>query len=85
MNTVSIELRGGPLGGRVWAGPEVPTRDGYPVHFAIGDKLTILATGVGVIAMLDLELVLGWYSPTGETCGEGHKIYVWEMTDVRWN
>lgn len=82
---VSIELRGGPLGGKVWSGPDVPTMDGYPVHFSIWDDLTILGTGFGVKASLDLQFLIGWYSPTDHTCHDGHKVYVWEMVNARWN
>jgi hypothetical protein len=82
--TVSIELHGGPLGGRVWTGPAVPTVDGYPTHFEITTHLTILAGGLGIVPTA-FEVPLGFYSPTREECENGHIVYVWEMQDARWN
>lgn len=81
---ISIELHGGPVGGRVWTGPAVPSVDGYPVAFSITTQLTILASGIGIVPTA-FELTLGHYAPTGEICGDGHKVYVWEMPDARWN
>lgn len=81
---VSIELHGGPLGGRVWTGPAVPTIDNYPTSFEIRDDLTVLAGGIGVIPVV-MAIPLGFYSPTGEICVFGHRVYVWEMQEARWN
>ena len=83
--SISIELHGGPLGGRVWTGPSVPTTDGYPMSFAVTvDMMTILASGFGVVATV-MEIPIGFYSPTRASCESGHVVYIWEMQETRWN
>ena len=80
---MAIELHGGPLNGRLWEGPMVPTIDGYPVDFTIRDDLKIVA--VKGQAKIDLELILGYYFWSGLRCEDGHKIYEWHMPKAKWN